>query len=427
MNSESATSSTSLIDLLPIIIVLGYKMMGIHLFLSPFEYDVQAEGGLLNQLILGSSFLLALVVLLTKWPKFIEILKVNWLLLLFLIYTLMSCLWSPVPFISFKRWFQFLGFVLIGMAAISRPSGVTQIVSVLLWITAASLVISLVVILIHPSKPFVMIEGAWKGLYTHKNGLGAACALGFAAWLPALKQSLNKIVKRLALIIIIIALILLVGSRSVTALITSFAIFFVFLIISLQIPTSAKLLFLPVPFMILYLYLMNFLTISPLEYFLAISGRDITLTGRTELWTLIVESIKEHPLLGIGYNGFWVGKAGLSTLFLYDLSWHQNQSHNGYLDIINELGFIGFGLFIVVLGLSVKRGFQFMKRNQVAGITFLLIIITLLVSNFAETTFCRQSSRGWIAFIIAFVATSPLQKHEADTLSNSSLPISEFR
>ena len=133
--------------LIPLIGLMCNGMMGVHLLAPSYSFDYVAEGSPFNQLLLGSIFLLAGVILVVDRGSLIELLKANRLLLLFMIYTLLSCLWSAAPFHSLKRWGLFLGIILTIMAAQSKARG-GEIRMILLWFTALSLLLSL--ILIHP-------------------------------------------------------------------------------------------------------------------------------------------------------------------------------------------------------------------------------------------------------------------------------------
>ena len=79
------------------------------------------------------------------------------------------------------------------------------------------------------------------------------------------------------------------------------------------------------------------------------SGRDVTLTDRTDLWTDLMDIAAERPLLGVGYGAFWIG----NTHNLWDRHlWRPNQGHNGYLDVYLELGVVGLVLLLAVLATS---------------------------------------------------------------------------
>ena len=67
-------------------------------------------------------------------------------------------------------------------------------------------------------------------------------------------------------------------------------------------------------------------------------GRDPTLTGRTEIWRLVL-GMAGNPLLGTGFESFWLGKRLEKMWSLY--WWHPRESHNGYLEIYLSLGWLG--------------------------------------------------------------------------------------
>src|SRR5262245_58266320 len=82
-----------------------------------------------------------------------------------------------------------------------------------------------------------------------------------------------------------------------------------------------------------------------LEYSFGISdlvtatlGRDTTMTGRTDLWDAVLP-LNPNPLLGAGYESFWLGDRlkALWTRFW----WQPNQAHNGYLEVYLNLGLLG--------------------------------------------------------------------------------------
>lgn len=122
----------------------------------------------------------------------------------------------------------------------------------------------------------------------------------------------------------------------------------------------------------------------------------------------MLEAIEGYPIFGVGYNSFWVGEVGLSNVFISE-RWGLRQAHNGYIDVLNELGIIGLFLLTALLTQSLIRSYQLMKRNPYIGSAFVLIILMAILSNFMESSFCRQTSLYWTMFLIAFVAMSPLE------------------
>ncbi|MCH7753858.1 O-antigen ligase family protein [candidate division KSB1 bacterium] len=410
--AEKPRFESNLFNLVPLIILLTYLMMGGHFFFIA-EGDYQAEGNFNHQIILSLSFFLAFLVLVRKPKLSIEILKANWLLLIFLLYALISCAWSPAPFVSFKRWIQFLGLILVGMAAISNVSGIKSMISIFRLFTAASLTLSFFLPLIKPSEPFMKISGIWNGLYGHKNLLGAACLIGLAVWLPAMFSKSTKIEYRCSFAMVLLSFLLLFLSRSTTSLLVCLVILAAFFVITLRVPITVKMFLTPTPVLAIYLLIVNLTPYSPMEFVLDIVGKDATFTGRTDLWAAVMDSFRENKYFGLGYNGFWVGKFGESSFFTSSLNWSRMvQAHNGYLDILNELGMVGFAIFLAFLGQALFRGFRFLKRNRQQGLVFLLIIIIAILSNFMESSFCRLVTLIWLMFLVSFVVMTPVNQNE---------------
>ena len=76
-----------------------------------------------------------------------------------------------------------------------------------------------------------------------------------------------------------------------------------------------------------------------------------TLTGRTELWSVLLHYWAERPLLGFGYHSFWSSRH-ISEVAASQ-GWFVGSSHSGYIDSLVTLGVVGFGLFVVALILGL--------------------------------------------------------------------------
>ena len=70
------------------------------------------------------------------------------------------------------------------------------------------------------------------------------------------------------------------------------------------------------------------------QFILAL-GEDTTLTGRTDLWEDL-EKIEVNPIVGVGFESFWVGERIAPLWERY--WWHPNQAHDGYYEMFLNLG-----------------------------------------------------------------------------------------
>ncbi len=74
-------------------------------------------------------------------------------------------------------------------------------------------------------------------------------------------------------------------------------------------------------------------------------GRDASMSGRDQLWIAIIAEIQHAPFFGRGWGAFWIEGRGREIVG----TWNPRQSHNAYLDIVLDVGLIGFALFLVFL------------------------------------------------------------------------------
>src|SRR5437773_12489899 len=93
-------------------------------------------------------------------------------------------------------------------------------------------------------------------------------------------------------------------------------------------------------------------------------GRDPTLTGRTQIWHLVL-SMTTNPLLGTGFESFWLGPRLQKIWSIY--WWRPNEAHNGYLEVFLNLGWVGAALLAVVLITGYRRVFEAYRRKLPLG------------------------------------------------------------
>ena len=139
------------------------------------------------------------------------------------------------------------------------------------------------------------------------------------------------------------------------------------------------------------------------------SGRDTTLTGRTELWEDILNIASDHPILGVGYGSFWIGDLG-NDLWERHI-WRPTQGHNGYLDVYVELGIVGVFFLLLIIISSFRQIIRTLKSNFEYGRFRLVFLLVILLHNIAESSFLRGANNLW--FIFLFVAINIPLKSES--------------
>jgi len=113
--------------------------------------------------------------------------------------------------------------------------------------------------------------------------------------------------------------------------------------------------------------------------------KDATLTGRTYLWYRAADLIREAPLLGRGYQAFWLqGNTDAEGLWRYFGIEDRGgfTFHNTYVEILVTLGWIG----LAVIGVTVLLGVVALVRRFVDRPNLPLVFwISVLLYELART------------------------------------------
>jgi O-antigen ligase len=143
------------------------------------------------------------------------------------------------------------------------------------------------------------------------------------------------------------------------------------------------------------------LFVDNLPFITSTLGRDLTLTGRTELWSVMLELIQERPLLGYGFNGFWRDWDSDVTAYLWrTLQWECPYGHNGFMDLLAELGIAGLAVFLLSLTTAYIQGVRWLRiTKNVEGLWTLMYLSFLVIYNISESTLLATNSIFWILYV----------------------------
>jgi hypothetical protein len=114
---------------------------------------------------------------------------------------------------------------------------------------------------------------------------------------------------------------------------------------------------------------------------LAATGKDITLTGRTDLWRVGLEQIAERPWLGQGYQAFWQ-PGNPEAEHLWRAFGIESRTgfhfHNLYLSNAVEIGIPGAALQAVFLSSSGSRRSALRWPRSTTAPPFLAMTVMVL-------------------------------------------------
>ena len=322
------------------------------------------EGSAFDRIVYLALLVLALWVLARRQINWSEFFARNSALVLFVVFTLVSVAWSDYLFVSFKRWVRDLNPYVMAVIVLSDPSPLMAISVVIRRVSYILLTLSLLLIKYYPGIgiTYDYWTGApmYVGVSTGKNSLGLICmvAILFFFWdtlgrWPERKSKTVRLILAANITSILIACRLFMFIDSATSrvcLIVGCGI--VLLVRSKLGKANPKLLTTGIPVAVIgYLILDSVFDFS--STVASLSGRDPTLTGRTETWHVLLQT-QTNPLIGLGYGSLWTGDRMAAIMRTLNAS-YLNETHNGYLDIYITLGVVGLALFVVFMLSSFRK------------------------------------------------------------------------
>jgi exopolysaccharide production protein ExoQ len=368
------------------------------------------EGSALRQLVYSAIFGAAAITALRNWDGLWRVVgRLDPWFLALLAFVGVSVLWSPERFVSLKRVVQVYGVVVVALALVSgRGQYPGRAADLVRWAMTLLLFISIVFIAVFPS--FGIAENGWRGLTSTKNNFGQMVLLCGLLWFFAVRR--GQVHPWIAVPLILICLACLGLSRSLTSLVAfaGVATFIGTMVLTRAtgvawqgvIGLALLAVLIALHCLIVVYGLPSFREVDNFVY--SLTGRDLSLAGRTYLWELIWNEIREHPMLGTGYGGFWLGLEGKSGMVAYLVRWgYPGQAHNGYLDMLNEIGIIGLFLVVVVIVRYAMQLIRLAAEDRELATMHACFLVAVLTLNIAEGVLLRTTHMWWMFLVVSMV------------------------
>ena len=129
-------------------------------------------------------------------------------------------------------------------------------------------------------------------------------------------------------------------------------------------------------------------------------GRDSTLSGRTFLWTMVVNRGLEQPWLGHGFQAFWQTDSEPALDIWESAGWTPLSSHNGFLDIWLDLGVVGLVLFLAQLAVTIGATVGLLRRHRgLVSYWYGMVLLYLLGLSTAQLGFLQPFKLTWVVYV----------------------------
>jgi O-antigen ligase len=338
-------------------------------------------------------FLIAAMLLFVR-PNLWKIFSTSWLVPLLMFDVVLSFTWSDYPDLTLRRSVGFGGTLLFSYYLVARFKG-SELIELLARYVAIIIVASLLLYIVWPTAATMddPHPGAWRGITDHKNSLGAVCSLGIVTFVYLWRQGIDR-GKNLALIAL--AVTELVLARGATAVAITVAVVGLSALIHFLRRFSGA--FLPLFMLCIVIAVAAFLL--QWESVLLALGRDATLTGRTDIWPLLIDAASKRPILGYGYGVFWEESSRAAQQIWYMMDWHFTHSHNGWLETQLQLGGIGLTIVMLLMLSTLGNCLFALQRNSLAHANyFFSLTVFVLLNNLTESGLVRYADVGWVGLV----------------------------
>jgi len=390
----------------------------------PIAYWFGGDGGSEANPITTFTFALflivTLVVLMRRGISPVKVIARNQVLILLYIFLLISALWAESAFVSMKRLIKDFECVLVALIFLTEVNPAAAIRAVFVRVSYILFPLSVVFIKWFPQigRAFSRAgEAMFTGVTTQKNTLGETVFVFglFIIWdMVEIWKEKNRKGRDLQLLIrfgmLAIGMWLLMTCDSKTSLLCLILGTAVFWGASQVVKMKAgRPILMTTVITVAILALMDS-SLGLTDMVIRALGRDPDLTGRTDIWELVLNQ-NTNPLVGQGFYMFWDSSKGEAVI---DSFMRINSAHNGYLETYLDGGIIGVALLVLFLlvagGTIINRLFAGHPLGKI-GLVFWLMSI---LYNFSESSFFRLDVL-WFTLILVSIACPLPHRREAQS------------
>ena len=337
------------------ILYVVYRLVGVTQPFRDTDLAANNDPNPINRIV---DTVIPFISVLCLWPKrstVLTLIRREKFLTLLIFWCLASTLWADFPFISLRAAVRLIGSTIVVLAFFLNAKTTTDALKQIKQILKIYIPLSFLAILLVPAAT-QWEWPAWRGLTTHKNTLGQISFISAVVLAYGIRELTAK--KRLvAGGFLLSAVVLVLGSKSTTCLIAlmSVCLMSTWLFVDRR---AGRLVALALLVCLLSLTALG--GILDLDKIFGAFGKDTTFTDRTDLWPVIIDEAKSHPILGCGFNGFWVvDNPSVLGLYAWDqFPWKPTEAHEGYVDLFNEIGAVG----VLLLALMILTYFKSLMK-----------------------------------------------------------------
>lgn len=390
--------------------IVGSRPVTEWLGYGPLGAQANMEGSPLDRAVFQGLLAAAIIVLASRSQRTKRFLGVNWLILFYFAYCLLSVCWSDFPSIAFKRWIKAIGDLAMVLVIVTDRQPVAALRRVIS--RAGFILLPMSVLLI---RYFGNLGRGYDpdgqpmntGVSNNKNTLGVltlVIALG-ALWqfLSFLRDRQLPYRRRHLFaqgVLTVFGIVLLLLANSATSL-ACFLVGGTLLVLTSGRVFRRR----PAAIHVLVLSMIFVSGVAMLfggqEAVIHALGRQTNLTGRSNIWAAVLTSV-HNPIIGTGFESFWLGPRLNEVWSRLSQYMHVNEAHNGYIEMYLNLGWIGVFFIAAILISSYQGAVAAFRRDAAFGSLMLAYVAAGAMYGVTEAGF-RMLNPMWIFLLLALV------------------------
>jgi O-antigen ligase len=408
--------------LVPLLILFWFLFyQNLPEYLNGMAFKPFSTLGTIDRLLKLGTIAISCAVIATQWSTARRLMtEVNPGLAAFMVLIPLSAVWSIDSSATLLRFVTLIGIVLLCLAIPLAGWDRRRLQQVALPPVMAILVLSLVVGIFYPESvkelgTDISLRDAWHGITFQKNQFGLMASLAaivcFHRLLAPGKRSLWTVAG------LAIALTCLLLSRSSTSLMETM-LAALFMVLVMRVPVIKQRFTTTVVvavFSTILVYELAVQNLIPgvstlLAPVMSLTGKDMTFSARSIIWDVIKEHSRAAPWLGTGYGAYWTGPipGSPSYVFVHLMYFYPTESHNGYLEILNDLGRVGLICLLAFLGFFARQALQLMPFDRGQAVLYLALLFQQMIDNLSESEWFSRTATCTILILASMCLSRAL-------------------
>lgn len=344
------------------------------------------------------AYMLAIALVLLRPGETLRILKRSpWLLALILL-VIASNVWSIAPDKTLRRTLALVCTSLAGIALAARWSW-PRFLEVLATAFAIMGVLSLMLAVLKPDwgRMTELFPGAWRGVWVEKNSLGSVMALAAVTQIAAAVLTPRRAMVWSGAAALSVFLVLMSTSKTSLVVLLLALAALSFMAVFKGGPLRAV-----VGGWVAVVGVAGAAVVLTLAWRIAFDllGKDATLTGRTKVWSGILNQMPSHYSTGFGYGAVWDNESsfGPAMHVAREALFLPAHAHNGWLEVLLALGLPGVVLMALWLAETWMRSI-WSAFTSPAGWFALPFTLIYSVNMLTESVTLNWHDLWWVMFV----------------------------